>query len=236
MPWRNRGCARTAPPARRGRPAPRSASAPVTTVTDVQREASAAFTARRSIGTPPTGCSSLLAPPMRRLLPAASTSAATLGVPAGTALRSPARPSSSSSGSSGLRIRPPTPMAMISARPSGRPASMRCSTQSRPFERRERAQPGRMSTGTVAETRQQQHVARLDRHAEMVDLAAGGDDGGGHRVGAVLGHGGTGNQQQVAAGGPRFAQLRRRTAARVARSAAPGRGGCRALRAGAGCW
>jgi hypothetical protein len=45
-----------------------------------------------------------------------------------------------------------------------------------------------MITGTRPDARQQQHVARLHRHAEMEDLAAGGDDGGGYRVGAVLGH------------------------------------------------
>jgi hypothetical protein len=63
-----------------------------------------------------------------------------------------------------------------------------------------------MMTGTVAEPCQQQHVARLDRHAEMKYLAAGGDDGGWYRVGAILGHGAAGNQQQVAAGRPCFEQ------------------------------
>jgi hypothetical protein len=194
-----------------------SASAPVTTSTEVQREASAAFTARRSMAMPPTGCNSLLAPPMRRLLPAASTSAATLR-PAGARCASGCVAVSSSSASAGLRIRPPTPIAMISARPMGRPASRRCSTQSRPLVRRERAQPGRMMTGMSPSRRQQQHVARLDRHAEMEDLAAGGDDGGRHRVGAILGHGAAGNQDQVAAGGPRFQQRRRdgRAAVRAA--------------------
>jgi hypothetical protein len=96
---------------------------------------------------------------------------------------------------------------MISARPMGRPASMRCSTQSRPLVRRERAQPGRMMTGTrpAAPAAACCPARPACRNG---DLAAGGDDGGRYRVGAILGHGAAGNQQQVAAGRPRFAQRR----------------------------
>jgi hypothetical protein len=68
---------------------------------------------------------------------------------------------------------------------------------------------GQDDDGNLAQPRQQKHVARLDRHAEMEYLAAGGNDSGRHRVGAILGHGAAGNQQQVAAGRPRFQQRRR---------------------------
>ena len=43
---------------------------------------------------------------------------------------------------------PPTPMPVMSSRVTGRPASSRISTQSKPFSFGERAQPGAPSTGT----------------------------------------------------------------------------------------
>ena len=157
----------------RANPAPLPASAastapaswPSTTVTEVAREARAAITARSAIGTPSTASSSLFSAPIRVDRPAASTSAATrgpsaaersaAGAPAGSSAScsSPAAAASvSSSGAPaariGLRIKPPTPIRTICSRPTGSPASRRCNTQSRPFRRRERPQPGSRITGT----------------------------------------------------------------------------------------
>ena len=60
----------------------------------------------------------------------------------------------------------------VRARLTGRPASSRISTQSKPFSFGERAQPGAPSTACPPQAADQHQVAGIDRHAEMLDLAA----------------------------------------------------------------
>ena len=67
---------------------------------------------------------------------------------------------------------PPTPMPVILRAAPASPASSRISTQSKPFSLGERAQPGAPSTGAPARRADQQQIAGIDRHAEMLDLAA----------------------------------------------------------------
>ena len=54
----------------------------------------------------------------------------------------------------------------------GTSASMRCSTQSKPFSFGERAQPGAPMIGMPVALGEQQQIAGIDRHAEMLDPAA----------------------------------------------------------------
>ena len=115
---------------------------------------------------------------MRRDRPAASTRAAMRGPPGlrhrrgaacGVGLRRAAAAASGSRPS-----RPPTPIAhdLAPRRPAARRPAAR-STQSKPLTLGERAQPGRPSTGMRADPAEQQQIAGIDRHAEMVDRAAG---------------------------------------------------------------
>ena len=67
--------------------------------------------------------------------------------------------------------RPPTPMPVMASRGTSSPASSRISTQSKPFSLGERAQPGAPSTGRPRASADQQQVAGIDRHAEMLDRA-----------------------------------------------------------------
>ena len=70
-------------------------------------------------------------------------------------------------GRAGLSVSsPPTPMAAISARPTGKPASTRHSTKSKPLSLGERAQPGRPSTVRPSKRARHQQIAGIDRHAE----------------------------------------------------------------------
>ena len=94
----------------------------------------------RTSGLPPISASILLTAPMRVERPAASTTAAT---------RRPFSGAGSSRGCGRVTIsisKPPTPMPVISARVTGKPASKRMSTQSKPFSLGLRAQPGAPST------------------------------------------------------------------------------------------
>ena len=133
---------------------------------------------RATIGVPSIGSSSLFGPPMRVDRPAASNSAAIRG-PGGTFARTFGAAgcglaSARGNGRDGISAsRPPAPMRMISSRPTGTPAQRRSSTQSKPLTFGERAQPGRPSTGVSPSLPEQQHVAGIDRHAEMLDPAAG---------------------------------------------------------------
>ena len=63
-------------------------------------------------------------------------------------------------------------MPVMSSRGTGRPASSRISTQSKPFSFGLRAQPGAPSTGCPRGIADQQQIAGIDRHAEMLDPAA----------------------------------------------------------------
>ena len=111
---------------------------------------------RATIGVPSISASSLFGPPIRRDWPAASSSAAIRGPGgfAGAALRSGAAPASArGSGRDGISAsRPPLPIRMIPRGPTGRPATSRSSTQSKPLTLGERAQPGRPSTDALADT------------------------------------------------------------------------------------
>ena len=64
-------------------------------------------------------------------------------------------------------------MPVIASGETSSPASRRLRTQSKPFSTGERAQPGAPRTGTCADPAEKQEIARIDRHAEMLDLAAG---------------------------------------------------------------
>ena len=57
----------------------------------------------------------------------------------------------------------------VAARAPGRPRSSRTSTQSKPFSLGLRAQPGAPITGRPRALADQQQVAGIDRHAEMLD-------------------------------------------------------------------
>ena len=110
-------------------------------MTGLARDASASSAAIRTSGLPPISAISLFGPPMRVERPAASTTAA-------TRRRLSATGSSRGCGRVTISIsRPPTPMPVIAARDTSRPASSRISTQSNPFSLGERAQPGAPSTG-----------------------------------------------------------------------------------------
>ena len=63
-------------------------------------------------------------------------------------------------------------MPVISLRDTGRPASSRISTQSKPFSLGERAQPGAPITGWPRAVPDQHQIAGIDRHAEMLDPPA----------------------------------------------------------------
>ena len=111
------------------------------------REASACSAAMRTSGLPPISASSLFGPPMRVERPAASTTAAT---------RCPSSGAGSARGCGRVTISissPPTPMPVMSSRDTGRPASSRINTQSKPFSFGERAQPGAPSTGCPSPAR-----------------------------------------------------------------------------------
>ena len=100
-------------------------------------------------------------------------------------------------------------MRMISAGPTGRPATSRSSTQSKPLTLGERAQPGSPSTG-FADMAEQQQIAGIDRHAEMVDPAAGGDDRRRDHVAPVDDRRGAVDQQQIDRMAERGANMRLR--------------------------
>ena len=68
--------------------------------------------------------------------------------------------------------KPPTPMPVMSSRVTGMPASNRISTQSNPFSFGERAQPGAPSKVFPLELSDQDEIAGIDRHAEMLDAPA----------------------------------------------------------------
>ncbi len=133
---------------------------------------------------------------MRRDCPAASTSAATLPGLAGRSPRAAA---------AGRDLRQQAADAHahdVLRGVTGMPAAIRCSTQSKPFSLGERQQPGRPSTGALAELGEQQQVAGIDRHAEMLDLAARRLDRRRQRRLAVGDRRGAGDQQQIAAARP----------------------------------
>ncbi len=82
------------------------------------------------------------APRIREDDPAASSTAATRGRPAGAGA-----PPARGCGRSGISFKsPPTPIAAMSAPVTSSPAASRSSTQSAPFNAGERAQPGRPTT------------------------------------------------------------------------------------------
>ena len=122
-----------------------SASWPVITTRSSIPPSSIACAVRRTIGTPSISTSSLLTLPMRRDMPAARTIPA-ISTPSGwrrsTILRGNGREAISISS-------PPIAISAISSSPSGIPASTRCNTQSKPFSRGDRAQPGMPITGIV---------------------------------------------------------------------------------------
>ena len=87
--------------------------------------------------------------------------------PFGTGARGSGR---SASGSS-----PPAPIMAISPLVTGRPATSRSSTMSKPLRFGLLAQPGRPMTGRPSSARQAQQIARIDRHPQPFDLPAGRD-------------------------------------------------------------
>ena len=107
-------------------------------------------------------------------------------------------------------------------RPAGRRPA-RCSTQSKPLSLGERAQPGRPSTGVVAEPAEQQQVAGIDRHAEMIDRAAGALDRRRDHVAPVGDRRGAGDQQHLGSRRPARSAIAAGQRASVMRAARPRR-------------
>src|SRR5262249_50506853 len=124
-------------------------------------DASACSVAIRTSFLPSSSASSLFGPPIRVDLPAARMIAATLRLPSISGF-------SRGCGRVTISInRPPTPIPISSARVTFNPARSRISTQSKPFSPGECAQH-RDSTGAA----DQEEIAGIDRHAEMLDGAA----------------------------------------------------------------
>ena len=67
---------------------------------------------------------------------------------------------------------PPTPMPVMSERVTGKPASRRISTQSKPFSFGRARAAGRAKHRPAVRIRDQHQIARIDRHAEMLDAPA----------------------------------------------------------------
>ena len=125
-------------------------------------------------GRRPAAC---CAAPSGASVPAASTTAATWRGARRDAVRGVAGAFARGSGRTSMSFsRPPTPMRMISAGPTGSPANRRVSTKSMPFSFGLRAQPGNTRAGRVADPAEADQVAGIHRHAEMQDLAAGAHD------------------------------------------------------------
>ena len=74
---------------------------------------------------------------------------------------------------------------MISAEPTGNPATNRSNTQSKPLTFGERAQPGKPKTDPLADMAEQQKIAGIDRHAEMIDTPPGALDRGRDHVAPI---------------------------------------------------
>ena len=73
----------------------------------------------------------------------------------------------------GISIRrPPTPRPVISSAVGHSPAKIRFRTQSKPFSFGLRAQPGAPITGTIADLAEHQQIAGIDRHADLINVAA----------------------------------------------------------------
>ena len=139
----------------------------------------------------------------------------------GNAMGSPRAGSSRGCGRVTISIsRPPTPMPVMASRGTSSPARSRISTQSKPFSFGERAQPGAPSTGRPRASAEQQQIARIDRHAEMLDPSADRLDRGRDDI-APVGDGGRAEHDDELGA---FAQhlldrLRERALARAARAA-----------------
>ena len=130
---------------------------------------------------------------MRVERPAASTMAAIARAPAATG-------SSRGCGRVTISIsRPPTPMPVMASRGTSSPASNRMSTQSNPFSLGERAQPGAPSTGRPRASADQQQIAGIDRHAEMLDAPADGLDRRRDHVAPVGDRGGAEHDDELGA-------------------------------------
>ncbi len=107
-------------------------------------------------------------------------------------------------------------MHMIARRPTGSPAQSRSNTQSKPFSLGERAQPGRPQDWRCSSTcAEQQHVAGIDRHPEMLDSPARHDDRLGDDVAPVDDDRGAVHQHHVGAGSDRRGDARREIAGGV---------------------
>ena len=108
-------------------------------------------------------------------------------------------------------------MPVMASRGTSSPASKRISTQSNPFSLGERAQPGAPSTGRPRASRQQQQIAGIDRHAEMLDPPADRLDRGRDHV-APVGDGGSAEHDDElgALAQHLFERLRERAPARAA--------------------
>ena len=118
---------------------------------------------------------------MRVERPAASTSAATCG-----AASASGRGTERGCGLVTISISsPPTPSDVMSPLPTGKPARRRWRTQSNPFSFGLRAQPGAPRTGLPPSAAEEQQIAGIDRHAEMLDPAADRLDRGWNDVAPV---------------------------------------------------
>ena len=98
---------------------------------------------------------------------------------------------------------------------------------SKPLTLGERAQPGRPSTGLPSSPAEQQQIAGIDRHAEMLDRAAGRHDARRDDVAAIDDRRGAGDQQEIAILGLQLAECGG-DGVGVVRAAALADQGCRA--------
>ena len=157
------------------------------------REASASSTTMRTSGRPAISASSLFGPPMRVERPAASTTAA---------MRRPAAGGGSARGCGRVTISmrsPPTPMPVMASRGTASPASKphENPVKSVLFGRARTA--GRAEQGAAARCGNQQEIAGINRHAEMLDASADRLDRGRDHVAPVGDRGGAEHDDQLGA-------------------------------------